>query len=529
MAEQFTLADAVVALKATGQETLSPVLAKVKGQLDQIKESAGQMGSKLSSAFGPLKNLAIAAGVGLSAAAVLKLAADSEVAENRFTSAFKGMEEKQIAWADKLATSLGRGRTEVLGFMATTKGILDGLEFDGRQGAAIAENLIRSTYDIAAAKGMQASEVHDIIRGAMLGEVDGLKRLGVAVNEQVMAQQLLKMGFKGTWGEASTQQKALAALAMIQEKTAGTQGAAAGSADTLRGMWDRLAGTLANLGEMMGRVIGPAFREIINVVQSIVQAINANRAAFVSFGETVGSVIAVVTRPIATFFKLLSVDGASAFEYLTLQWEKIKDRMMDGARLLGRAFSALFWSIVQSAGTALASIPDMIAAAVDPTRTTGEVLVRAKRDMGKNFANNFGGLTKGLGEDSEQTKAQEQAMTAALQKAGFKDINDALKKMAEVPAASKINLQEMFAAAKPGMVAAATAVAKTATAKEEKPFQLMATAMDQLQATMQRESEQQQEEIKKNTKEAAEAGKKLVDAAVNGQGIKVQGMALGWG
>lgn len=521
MAEQFTLAEAVVSLSAQGATALAPVLGRVKAGVDAIGSAAGQMRDKVSSAFSslmsPIGMIAGAAGVGLGTMALLKMAMTAEGAQRRFGSSFGAMAADAGDFADRLSSSLGRSRSEVQGFMTSFNGVLTTMGMSSRQSAAISENLVRQVYDIASAKGKESAEVADILRGVMLGEVEGLKRLGIAVNENVMKQQLLKMGFRGTWMEASEQQRAIAALAMVQEKLGSTQGAAGRNQDTLTGQWERFKGVTQDLGEMLGGFIGPAFQQILDVAASITQAITANRETFLAWGRAVAGAISYVTQPISIFFRILAKDGSTAMEYFWLQCNKVFDRIKDGFVILGRLAKAFAISLMEAIWAIAKNAPELVTRGIFGF-SIAPVRDAIAEEMKQSFASNFSGLTAGLGQDSAATKAQEEAMTRAMQNAGFKDLADFLKQQSTMPEPPNVDLLKAFKEAKPGQTAADKKASETTT-----------TAMDKLADFFQkREDERSAQAEQKRLAEAQLNEQKTLNDMAKGPGIKVQGLNLGW-
>jgi|GEM_PF-5773315 len=234
---------------AQGQRGLDQLL----GQINKLQGASTQLVDPASltqgtNALGGLvKGLTLAAGAAGAAHAAFGLFVDSSKKAiaavesiNLFTVSMGSAASATRQWAAEQSQALRLNEVEVLRQVGTWNNILLSLKLSREQAEKMSKQLTILAQDMASFYDLDPTDAFDRLRGAMTGEFERMKRLGVLVNEEVASRLAWERGIARTGVALTQQQKTLAVYQTIMEGTIRAQGDLARTmespANALRGM-----------------------------------------------------------------------------------------------------------------------------------------------------------------------------------------------------------------------------------------------------------------------------------------------------
>ena len=396
MAQQFTLAEAFVQFRAKGIGVLQRQMSGLKRTASGLVGLFGKLARAIKNAF--TGKLAILGGLGIGAAGIglLKLAADAEEMEAMFDQVFKETAKEAEQWSIDLARSLGRSRLNIKQFLAQAQATFVPTGFARKDALELSKVVVKLSLDLAAFNNIAEADAMQRLQSALVNNRIAMRALRVTITDARLAAELLKLGFKGTFAEASEMQKQLTILSLIMTQTADAQGQAARESGGLMGQWRRFTGVIKDLGATLGGILAPAAKEIMMVFTELAQIIEANRETFKKWGEAIGAAIRNVTGPMKLLIRGLAKDTQGTWQVITAGFSlgiaKLKVMVMDFVAwfmgVLDKVLDKVVARIIVKLKEAYPSMPF-----ADETRG---ILAIAKgdagRDVGRGFANIVGAM-----------------------------------------------------------------------------------------------------------------------------------------
>lgn len=197
-----------------------------KKGLDTSHKDATGWGSRVKGIF---KGAALAIGaslvaVGAAAVAVgiksLDNAEEQEIALRRVSKAFGKNASDVQKWAEKNALSFGVQDDALETSVATYAEFAKNAGLSTKQATDGAEATAKRASEIAAVTGKSYDEVFTALQKGAQGATKGLKEYGVAVDQNAIKEQAMKMGLYDGKGALDVHAKTLATQALILQQTA---------------------------------------------------------------------------------------------------------------------------------------------------------------------------------------------------------------------------------------------------------------------------------------------------------------------
>ena len=358
----------------------------------------GALGGAAKKVFAPLAVAAAGVGVGAFFADAIRGASDLEQSVGAVEAVFKGQANAIKASAAEASKNLGLTKSQyndlaaTLGALLKNKGIKD---FTGQT-----QNLIGLGADLAAQFGGTTKEAVEALSSALRGETDPIEKYGVSMNDAAIQAEAMAMGLgkpvknldeirikqqkavlaqrayneavkkhgknsdeavtaearlmgaqaqlgkamEGKTQKLTDQEKAMAALSLIQKQTTDAQGAAAREQDTYAG---RLARLSAAWGDFKATIGGPLIAVLATLMGGLTGVVNAANSLFGSItgGNDQVSVLrsafdALAQSPLGRWFADLG--------------RSIGDVVGPAFREIGAVITGTLWPALQSLGGLLA-------------------------------------------------------------------------------------------------------------------------------------------------------------------------------
>jgi hypothetical protein len=270
---------------------LNSQLDGVKQQLGGVEQSTGKATSKLGTmakagiAFaGAMVGKALI-GVGKEA---LQMANDVSESESLFDVSMGDMADSTRAWSKELSSSLGiseyaaRKNVGVLNTMFKSMGL-------GKKPAAdMAKNLTQLSEDMASFYNLDPKEAFTKLQAGITGEAEGLKRLGILVDEATVQSYALRKGIIKQGQTMTAQQKVAARYGAIIEQTGDAQGDLARTMESPTNQLRKLNTEMDNAKIALGQALQPALLAVMPALIGLAQGAENVIKALSGMGESDG-------------------------------------------------------------------------------------------------------------------------------------------------------------------------------------------------------------------------------------------------
>lgn len=358
---------------------------------------------------GPLAVAAIGAGAGVAGRQLLQLGTQLEATGNKARTVFGDQLGSFTGWAAKSAEKMGLTTNELVGMGAGFADLLVPMGFTRKQAAGLTQQTLGLSGALSQWSGgtKSAAEVSDILAGAMLGETDALKSLGIGLSAAEVDARLLAKGQSKLTGQALEQAKAQATLDLILGKSTDAQKAYAAGTNKLGLAQAKLSAKWKTLREQAAQRFAPHALTILEKLS----------AALPRVQRAVGSFVRGALPPIREGFR-------SFGESMRSVSEKLGGITSTGgkSKALGATIGTLIGKLVGFAGKAAevwVSVSLALARfAADVARTVGDVLgffARMFRALGK-LPGDAGKMFRGAADDLRTASAGAEAFAITLDK-----------------------------------------------------------------------------------------------------------------
>lgn len=276
---------------------LGDLVWKITGDnshLDKSLKDSDKNVKKTGKGFGKLGMMAKAglAVAGVAAVAygkkLLGMASAAEEVDNKFRVVFKDVKKEADSMAENLANNYGLARTEAKKLMSNTGDILIGFGFASDSALNMANSVNTLAADLGSFNNLPTEDVSRRITAALTGETDGLKALGVVVNQSDKAFQSLVKRKMQDEGITLQQAKAGAILNEIQKQSTNAIGDFARSQGSFANQSKILFANLQNIGEEIGKEMLPGFTKLVSAIVEATSQGGFLLSMFKGVGQYVG-------------------------------------------------------------------------------------------------------------------------------------------------------------------------------------------------------------------------------------------------
>lgn len=244
---------AVLALKITGDARDGVrALDEVEGKAGRMDGVFGKMGAGIASGVA----IGVTALAGL-AVASFNSASDLQQSSGAVESVFGDMADQIKEDAGQAATAVGLSASAYENLASVLGSQLRGAGLPLGEVAGKTEDLISKGADLAATFGGSTADAVSALSSVLKGEYDPIERYGVSIKQSDVNARLAAEGNDKLTGAALKTASANAALALLTEQTATSQGSFARESDTAAGAQQRLSATWENAKAALGQGLLP--------------------------------------------------------------------------------------------------------------------------------------------------------------------------------------------------------------------------------------------------------------------------------
>ena len=317
------------------REAIISIVGRTEGLVKSITRGQKALQGLGNVATGIAKVGATAiAGLGVAAGTVGKemvnLASSAKEAGSAFDVVFgTGESGQQLnAFVEEFANKAGMANFELQDLLKTTGQVVQSVGFTAEESAKLGEELAIVAGDVAAFNNVQggATPVMQAFTKALLGERETLKTYGLTIMEADVRTKAFAMTGKDNANQLTQQEKAMATLELIKERSIVTQGYLNAEQESFAAKSNEARAKLTELKATMGQELLPIAEALLPVLVDLVQEIGPHLVgairAVAPFVSAIGQLISDLAPPILAIVSLLLTMLAPAFRKFTEIVEK---------------------------------------------------------------------------------------------------------------------------------------------------------------------------------------------------------------
>lgn len=178
--------------------------------------------------------------------------------------------------AKENATAMGLTTSEYVAAASAIQDLLVPMGFTRKEATAMSIDLtdLSGALSVWTNGKLSAKEVSDILNKAVLGEREGLKALGISIDENTLKNELKRQGLDKLTGASLKQARAAATLKLITEQTTDAQSSFIKNADSLVQKQSELRAQISQISESLAQRLVPAFGRLLDVANGFLDWIN---------------------------------------------------------------------------------------------------------------------------------------------------------------------------------------------------------------------------------------------------------------
>ena len=328
-------------LKLTGADKTSRGLDKVSKSTKDFNnsvEKGSKQNAKFASGMSGLSKAAIAGGAIFATKAIidfsksaLEAAVSAEEAGAAFDTTFGTAAVRASAFLEDFANKAGLTVGEAKQLQATLGAVAQGIGFTQEASADLTIELTKVAADVASFSNVSsgAEPVLNAFRSALVGEREALKTYGIAITEAEVQSKAFEITSKRNTDELTRQDKALATLALIQDKAAVQIGDLDRTAGSFANQSRALNAELRQLREEIGEELIPVAAELLPIFREF--AFDVAPILIEGFGglaRTVGDLVLANERleGLGFFDRYKIISQGKSIKDLANEYRNLQDR-----------------------------------------------------------------------------------------------------------------------------------------------------------------------------------------------------------
>ncbi len=225
--------------------------------------------------------------------ALFMLGAAVEETQDKFNVVFGQSAAGVQNFLDQFATAAGLSNRVAQDFAATTAAMVQGMGFAESASAGLAEQVLRLSADLASFNDLPTAEVLRAVQGAITGEREQLKRLGIVIQEVDVRERALHNTRKDSASALTQQEKVLATMELLYEKAGRAVGNLSDTFESSANVAKRVGARIETLKENFSSGLMPVMSVLIGTVDDNSTAFDALNTAIEAMGKFMATAVVV--------------------------------------------------------------------------------------------------------------------------------------------------------------------------------------------------------------------------------------------
>ena len=198
--------------------------------------------------------------------AAVKFAADAQEMESKLSVVF-GKNSKDVrAWSNTYAKAVNRGTTETRRMVGDAGDLLKGMGLAEDGVLEMSKAMVALTDDLSSFKNVEGEQAFIALRGAVTGEFEALKTLGVVIKAADRDTRALTIAQAEGTDVITNRHRTMAAMALVMERTSDAQGDAARTSQSLTNKLRGMTGRMHDAAVSMGNKLIPVTEDLVGWV-----------------------------------------------------------------------------------------------------------------------------------------------------------------------------------------------------------------------------------------------------------------------
>lgn len=239
---------------------------KVSASADKLKAVGGAMKS-----VGSGMMLSLTAPLLAAAGASTKLAMETGETENLYKVSVGNMKDSFDVFVASMQDGLGLNKYAVQEFSATLNTMFDSMKFGEESSFEMSKGLTQLAYDMSSFYNMDPDEAFNKLQSGITGEAEGLKRLGIMIDEATIKSYAYQNGIAEQGAALTENQKVLARYAAIMDQTQKSQGDLARTIDSPTNQMRIQLESIKEVAAGFGNVLLPMLTDALKPVKKLTE------------------------------------------------------------------------------------------------------------------------------------------------------------------------------------------------------------------------------------------------------------------
>lgn len=240
-------------------------MAQVEGRMQAMGHKMQQVGKRMS--------MFVTVPLMAAGGAAFKAASDLQENINKIDAVFKESAKTVHQWSESAIKSMGLAQSSALdaaslfGDMATSMGM------PTEAASEMSMSLVQLAADLASFKNINIDQAKTALAGIFTGETESMKRLGVVMTENALAQWTLSKGMTEYSNKLSEAEKIQIRYAYVMDMTTNAQGdflrTQSGAANQMRMFREGIKETAASFGNVLLPILTPIIQRLNDFVKRL--------------------------------------------------------------------------------------------------------------------------------------------------------------------------------------------------------------------------------------------------------------------
>lgn len=281
------------------------IVFEVLADAKNFEKNMQSIGKSMQS-YGKTMTASITVPFVLLSAGLIKTASDAEEIRNKFSVVFKAIGKDADKWAEAFGDSVGRSTQEIQKFVASTGDILKPLGLSTEEAFKLSREMTKLAIDVASFNNATDADVVRDFNSALVGNVETVKKYGVALNQNIIEQKAIELGLIKTKNELTPLTKAQAIYQLILEGSADAQGDAIRTQDSFANTLKATKAELIELGNEFGDILLPIATDVLQVVKQLANSFKSLDESTKKFILLGGAIVAAIGPAVIVLGMLVS-------------------------------------------------------------------------------------------------------------------------------------------------------------------------------------------------------------------------------
>jgi predicted translin family RNA/ssDNA-binding protein len=250
---------------------------------------------------------------------IVSAGSEAEETVSKFNAVFKDQARAADIFGGQLAEAVGRGKTELKGYLATLQDTFVPLGFARKEARLMSQEMVQLAIDLASFNNTADVDTIRDLQSAIVGNHETMRKYGVIITQATLDQELLNMGFDKGAKNATEQMKAQARLNIIMKGTTDAQGDAARTSGSFANQWKRLRSNLKEAGITISKFFLPPLTSMLEKLNNLSLETAESAVGVAAWVASIGGVIWLAPKIIKSIKLVVAGIGAVTTASTTMQ------------------------------------------------------------------------------------------------------------------------------------------------------------------------------------------------------------------